>query len=736
MTEAVLGRSKKSRIESSERGVHVKTTGLLILGLIAFGCAESSNILFHKPHSRGNESFKNSLALGAGSFRSPVLKANHSLNLADTDIVSQKIDPASGAWASVTYDTRKSAAFPAGSDPIAAARELIEKHAADLGFNADEIVMQGSQASEPFPGSLLVVFQRAYNGLAIKGAFIQIYFAKQGDGSLRLSEIVNNSFGPIAIKPEVDASPSDEEVLVASGLEDGDAVKVEGRELLIQPSVGPDGRYEFTYATEYKISDAASGELYSLTLNNADLSIVEAYSNHVYERQQISAETFVRSYVLQDQAVRPLQFANILDNGQKLITDENGFVDVTGPNVTVQLVSDKSAGGIQLSGSNDFFSFPLRLGANGQTSILLNSTDAAAINTFVAMQEVTNYVGRFLSPEQFRLLSQGIRATVNLPENCNAFYNGQSLNFFSQGNGCANTGLVSDIVYHEWGHAMDDFLGTRNRSKNQSGITDGAFSEGIGDILSAYMNRSPNLAPGFFLNSNRALRTVKNQRRHPPANAQEAEVHSAGLIVGGAFWDLFEGMSTMLGPDEGQEAATRLFLNHMTVTDRYTDSYQSVLRVDDNDNNPATPSPHKCLITRAFAAHGLSGGDSVGADCVDTDSSLNVRVDVEEADGQLSLLVSAGGASRVIACEGAVKRCDRNSNGFVEFGDVGSIKARTVAQGGRKFFEARGTVQAKDDGVFTIISMDATDKILGVKTLTFKPRDRSGDLSQQGAGLR
>lgn len=713
----------------------MKATKLFILGLIAFGCAEGNNVRYRSPNQKGNESFQNSLALGAGSFRNPSSTSGNNLYLADSDIVDVKIDPASGAWTSATFDTRKSTSFAQGSDPIAAARELIQKYADELGFNADEIVLTDEAASEPLPNSVLVVFHRAYNGLPLKGAFIQIYFAKQADGSLRLSEFVNNSYGAVSIKPNVDTSPGDDEVLVAAGL---DNVGVENRELMIQPVIGPDGRYEFAYATQYKIRDPESGEIYSLTVTNADLQIVEAYSNHVYERQQITAETFVRSYVLKDQAVRPLQFATIFDGtGQKVITDENGFADFSGSNVSVQLASDLSAGGINNQSQNpkEFFSFKLNLSADKVTPVFLGSTDIASINTFVAMQQVSNYVGRFLTPDQFQLLTNGIAAKVNLPDVCNAFYNGEFLNFFNQGNGCANTGLVSDIVYHEWGHAMDDFLGPRNRSKGQSGITDGAFSEGIGDILSSYMNKSPDLAPGFFLNSTRALRTVKNQRRHPPANAEEAEVHSAGQIIGGAFWDLFTGLSEIYGPDEGQILATQLFLKHLLVTERYTDSYQSVLRVDDLDNNAATPSPHRCLITRSFSAHGLSGSDAVNPDCIDTDTSIKVRVDTDQGDGKLALLVSAAGAARIVGCDGDVKRCGSTSAGFVEFGEIPESNT-SVAKSGRKFFEAIGTIQAKDDGAYSIISMDGNGKTLGAKTVTFKPRDRSGDLSQQSSTLR
>ena len=39
--------------------------------------------------------------------------------------------------------------------------------------------------------------------------------------------------------------------------------------------------------------------------------------------------------------------------------------------------------------------------------------------------------------------------------------------------------LVIDVIYHEWGHGLDDFTGPGSRFGG--GMTDSAFSEAIGD---------------------------------------------------------------------------------------------------------------------------------------------------------------------------------------------------------------------------------------------------------------
>ena len=45
--------------------------------------------------------------------------------------------------------------------------------------------------------------------------------------------------------------------------------------------------------------------------------------------------------------------------------------------------------------------------------------------------------------------------------------------FYSGNDRCANTGLIADVIYHEWGHGLD---------ANTGGIHDGAFSEGLGTL--------------------------------------------------------------------------------------------------------------------------------------------------------------------------------------------------------------------------------------------------------------
>jgi hypothetical protein len=697
-----------------------KTHSILCLTMLAFITACNNTSATLKGRSvplKGNDKFKTLMAQGVGNFRPKSIQSTSTLGLSSLAISSVKIDDASGVWSWAGFNTSLADPIPADQDLLELSRETISNFETELGFKPSEILSDEGSLQSPYAGTKLVTLQRQWNGIPIKGAFINIFYTLVSDGTWRLSEIVNNSYGPIKIGSEIPPMPSDLEAVEATGV---DELEVLSRRPLIQAFLNSEGSYEFSYATEFKMKDKSSDELVTLTLDNASREIREAFSNRVFEVNQINAETYERSYVLKDLILRPLMWAKIRDGESETSTDDKGNVDSTGKQITVTLTNTKNKSSVYLaSNPNQVVSFPLNLDASGKTDIKLGTADAAAMNVFAAVQETIDFSAKHLSTQELRLIEKGFNAKVNIPETCNAFYDG-SLNFFSASKECANTGLISDVVKHEWGHGLDDYLGPNSRGTNgRSGITDGAYSEGIGDILSSYVAKSPDLAPGFFLNDARPLRQLQNNRVHPPANEQEAEVHNAGLIIGGAFWDMHSNFTALYGPNKGNEMASRLFLRHLLTSDRYIDAYQAVLRVDDDDSNPATKSPNYCKITKAFARHKISGGEVAAADCLDIDASIRIKIDYDQGEGKLAVLASAFGAAKIIACPSNVTSCKADATGYVEFLAADGDDVLTV-KGNRKFYSAKGVVDAKINPAYTFFSLDAKNAVLAKKQLEFK----------------
>lgn len=702
----------------------MKTPLLLALGLTALtACNNSTQTAASKSTaSKGKSEFQMRMAQGAGVFRPEAIRTEEKYSLAGNAVASVKLDEHSGAWTWAGFDTTQGEVIRADIDLLAYAKTFITEHETELGFSPGEILLEDGGIQTPYPKTRLITLRRQIQGTEIKGAFVNLFFAVQSDGSLRLSEVVNNSYGPVKIsgKPEL---LSDADASEVTGVSD---LKVESKRSIIAPSL-KDGHYEFAYATEFALKDTVNGEKISLTVNNASKTIQEAYSNRVYEMNTIQAETYKTSYVLKDLVTRPLEFLQILDGGKETTTDGLGLADLSSSKVTVTLHNTKNNSSVYTEANQrQPISFDVTLGPDGQTVIKFGEGQSTGINVYASVTETINFAAKYLTEEELKLIRNGFDTVVDINQSCNAYYDGQ-LNFFKQSKDCANTGLISDVVKHEWGHGLDDFLGIKSRhnSNNQSGITDSAYSEGIGDILASYVSRSPNMGPGFFLNDPKALRVLVNDRKYPPANQNEAEAHSLGLVVGGAFWDMHANISNIYGVEKGNDVAARLFFRHLITSDRYLDAYQAVLRVDDDDNNTMTPSPHYCSITRAFSRHNISGGETVGSDCVDTDTSVTVKIDADQGEGKLNLVLSAAGAAKLIGCAGKVTACKSGDTGFVEFESKDGDDIE-LAKNGRKYYQGGGIVDVKANGTYTFFSIDAKNAVLAKRTLEFKA-DSSGE---------
>lgn len=199
-------------------------------------------------------------------------------------------------------------------------------------------------------------------------------------------------------------------------------------------------------------------------------------------------------------------------------------------------------------------------------------------------------------------LTTALRANINLTRTCNAHWDGTTINLYSGDERCANTGLISDVVYHEWGHGLH---------ANAGGIQDYALSEGFGDIMSISMTHSPKLGIGFFAKTQKPVRNLEESKVYP---RDQGEVHAEGMIIGTTFWDMF----VALRDKYGEAKAGEIFKNYafkMIFTSRtYLDVYAALLVIDSNDGNLLNGTPNLCLINPIFVKHGLTTADPLCSD--------------------------------------------------------------------------------------------------------------------------
>jgi Zn-dependent metalloprotease len=184
---------------------------------------------------------------------------------------------------------------------------------------------------------------------------------------------------------------------------------------------------------------------------------------------------------------------------------------------------------------------------------------------------------------------------------CNAYWDGEGVNFFKAGGGCNSTAKMADVVAHEYGHGIND------RLYQQAGgafMTNGALHEGMADVTAAFLFDDPVIGDEFFTSgATSTLRNLDNTNHLPEDLVGES--HTDGQIIAGAFWDLREAI--------GLEAAERLahfakygLPDHPTnARTAFREYLVETLVADDDDSDLSNGTPHFDEIVASFALHGI-----------------------------------------------------------------------------------------------------------------------------------
>jgi hypothetical protein len=201
-------------------------------------------------------------------------------------------------------------------------------------------------------------------------------------------------------------------------------------------------------------------------------------------------------------------------------------------------------------------------------------------------------------------MDYAIRTNVNINNTCNAFFQpaDSSINFFRAGGSCPNTATMPDVVYHEYGHAVNDKQ--YQQAGALSGMFNGALHEGMADVLAALLQDTPNAGKGFF-GPGTILRTIDNTLRWP--QDASGDPHITGLILGGAFWDLRQSAGLAVARDLSH------FARYGTPDDfddgvAMSEYFVETLIADDDDADLSNGTPHFADVVAAFNAHGIGTG--------------------------------------------------------------------------------------------------------------------------------
>jgi MYXO-CTERM domain-containing protein len=252
----------------------------------------------------------------------------------------------------------------------------------------------------------------------------------------------------------------------------------------------------------------------------------------------------------------------------------------------------------------------------------------AQLAAYVHAGIVKEYV-RGIAPD-FAYLDNKLQVRVNIDDVCNAYSEGDQINFFRAGDGCENTGRIADIVYHEYGHSVHTQAVIEG-----VGAFEGALSEGISDYLGMTINDDSGLGRGFFVDSpDAALRELNpdNKEFRWPDDLH-GEVHDDGMIIAGALWDLRTALRTKLGAGPGTAQTDHIWFESIRRAVDIPSMYPEALLADDDDGDLANGTPNECEINKAFHAHGLVlAGSGAGSVVLGAATAAGTPVDYVQED--------------------------------------------------------------------------------------------------------
>jgi hypothetical protein len=182
------------------------------------------------------------------------------------------------------------------------------------------------------------------------------------------------------------------------------------------------------------------------------------------------------------------------------------------------------------------------------------------------------------NPSYPGLQQNAFPVNVNLNDNCNAYYDYSSINFFTSGGGCPNTAF-STVVHHEYGHHLVQMAGS---------------GQGQDD---------PGLAYGFYGDCNTPLRNAVNDIQYPCSGA----IHYCGQLLSGCVWETRNELE-ITNPSNYIDIISNLAINAILlhtgdmITPSITIDY---LVLDDDNGNIYDGTPHYWEIATGFGEHNM-----------------------------------------------------------------------------------------------------------------------------------
>ena len=303
---------------------------------------------------------------------------------------------------------------------------------------------------------------------------------------------------------------------------------------------------------------------------------------------------------------QPVPYVEIQSSGASTFTDANGNFTISGTNGPLNITVAYE--GTYCNSNNDSgsdYSFSGSVSGTGNSVVLNPSSQTnvtAEANAYQSVNLMRDWVRAIIPGDNTADFTA--TANCNISSNCNAFFNGNSINFYTSGGGCVNT-AYSTVVAHEEGHWLNVRYGTGNGG-------DG-MGEGNADVFGMYLFDDPIVGMDFCGNGCHVRNGNNSQQFCGDSNsACYGGVHADGEPWMGAAWKVRRNLKATNGDANGSLIADTLFLGWMNSYNQ--SQIKSVietqwLTLDDTDGNVDNGTPHYQDIDNAFREQGFPGYD-------------------------------------------------------------------------------------------------------------------------------
>lgn len=388
---------------------------------------------------------------------------------------------------------------------------------------------------------------------------------------------------------------------------EGLAYKVVQRAMAeFEPVNGVPGQFEV-------LVDAATGQVVSRKAKVFECGHhVAEHAGHAHAKP-VMADITVEGGIVDNPALAPvtrgLPYVRVEVGGTNYFADEDGIVNIAS-------ITTPTSATVHLDGSWA----DVVLGAGGTVSSNFTTTvnpganvinfDGSALPQELAAYYHTNIIHDFMKGffPGFTALDYPFTVRVDRTDGtCNAFYNGSSINFYANGGGCPATAFFSDVVYHEYGHALNnDVYAYFGDTYGFPGMDNGGLNEGYADVWGMSISFNPILGDGFSGPGTDVRRYDIDPKRYPEDLV--GQVHADGEIIAGAWWDFGQEMG------DTQEMVDLFTKAYPAAIDGangdegsvYRDILLEALVQDDDDGDISNGTPNDDELLTAFGIHGIT----------------------------------------------------------------------------------------------------------------------------------